>query len=284
MAGLPFEKWHGLGNDFVVVRQSALDPLVDGRDFMAWCDRHTGIGADGVLVVSDEAEASFSMSVTNRDGSTPEICGNGVRCAVLSWAAGRGLERGAVTVGTGAGPKRCRFDQGTVTVEMGPATFVDGDLPTGGDHQQPARASATVAGVSVVGWAVSMGNPHLVLFGADWAALDPSAAAPLEHHPGFPRRVNVSFAAEPVEGRIDLQVWERGVGFTQACGSAACATAVAAVATRRGGLRPSDRIDIALPGGDLVVTVSDDFQSVQMTGPAVRVFTGVLSTSAELRS
>jgi diaminopimelate epimerase len=274
---IPFEKMHGLGNDFVVVRADALGGRDVGALVARWCERRRGIGADGVLVVSDETEEGFAMRVHNRDGSIPEICGNGIRCAVLSWAARRGLVEGEVVVGTGAGPKRCRWAGGEVTVEMGPARLEAPHLPPASTSgARLARVAVTVAGAEREGLAVSMGNPHLVLFAEHWPAIAAEEARLLEHHPGFPERANVSFATEPREGRSRVTVFERGVGFTQACGSAACATAVAAVASGRLGGVGQARLSVELPGGVLVVEVGEELERVAMTGPATRVYAGAI--------
>jgi diaminopimelate epimerase len=278
---IPFEKWHGLGNDFVVVRA---DDLPDAPiDYSAWCDRHRGVGADGVLVVSDRpGDSGLDMVVHNADGSVPEICGNGIRCAVLSWARRRGLVEGTVEVGTGAGTRLCRFTDGEVEVEMGRARLAPVEpavlLPDADWVGEPG---------SVRSAAVDMGNPHLVLFGGWPGSIDAGVAARLEHHEAFPARANVSFVrfGGSAEAGLDVRVWERGVGFTAACGTAACASAAAAVAA---GLATAGApVPVHLPGGTLRITISEsvadgaDGGAVAMRGPAAHVFDGEISS--ELR-
>ncbi len=247
-----FEKWQGLGNDFVIVRTGDLPDAEWSEGFVAWCDRRRGVGADGVVVISNESERGFDMVVHNADGSVPEICGNGIRCAVRSWA--RNIHNATLVVGTGAGAKAARLDATSlVSVEMGPVVV-----------KEPVYAD--VDGQSVDGVAVDAGNPHLILFG-DWPERIPESwASPLEHHPRFPQKTNVSFATRTSAG-FRVTVWERGVGFTDACGSAACAVAVASG-------RHQSRIE--LPGGNLLIEVTDAGASVTMSGPARHVFDGTI--------
>ena len=268
----PFQKWHGLGNDFVVVRTHELpSELRDNpKRLSTWCDRH---GADGVLLLSNEADAAFDMVVVNRDGSVPEICGNGIRCAVRAWAGERGISDGRVLVGTGAGPKECRLSSGgLVTVEMGPAKLATPSLPK--PHGRFARVNVEVGGITREGVAISMGNPHLVFLESDPIPVGEGETTELETHPLFPNRTNVEFAYWIEPSVIQVSVWERGVGYTQACGSGACAVAVCAVL--KDSSRAGTPIEVRLPGGSLNITVSDDLGSVLMTGPAEPVFRGVL--------
>ena len=267
MLSVSFEKWHGLGNDFILIRGVDLPSDGPPAPYAQWCRRRRGIGADGVIIISDETEASVSMKVFNRDGSQPEICGNGIRCVVHSWAARHRQSHGTLAVETGAGTKDCWFTADDVTVDMGPAALTG---PAGGPG--PAMIDVVVGEAKRSGTAVHMGNPHLVLFAEDWPTVPPQTARRLEKDPSFPKGANISFASEPVGSGIDLTVWERGVGFTQACGSAACATVVAAVASGR--VPPDESISVTLPGGVLTIRVSSDLSEVLMTGPAVFVLRG----------
>jgi len=229
---------------------------------LKWCQRRTSVGADGLIILSDENDRAFRMQIFNRDGSRPEICGNGIRCSVRSWAAKMGVAQGAVTVETDAGPRKCElFAGGEVEVDMGVAEL------------EPKRLLLEGPNGFVEGSCVNLGNPHLVLFG-DWPAVDPKWAAELENHEHFPNRTNVSFVEITGEQTLKLTVWERGVGFTHACGSAACAAG--AVAVKEKGIRPNEPISVSLLGGDLSIRLEKDPPRIVMTGPAKWVCRGVL--------
>lgn len=259
---IPFEKIQGLGNDFIVVRRSDLPAGSPGEHALRWCQRGTSVGADGLIILSDETDRTFRMQIHNRDGSRPEICGNGIRCSVRSWAAKMGVVEASVTVETDAGPRRCElFNGGEVEVDMGAAQIEPTPLLLDGPNGR------------VEGSCVTIGNPHLVLFG-DWPTVDPTWAAALENHEHFPNQTNVSFVEVVGEQSLKLTVWERGVGFTHACGSAACATG--AVAVKRMGMRLNEPISVGLPGGVLTIRVEENPPRVVMKGPAKWVCRGVL--------
>jgi diaminopimelate epimerase len=261
-APLRFEKYEGLGNDFIVVE------LPDAREMpparaVHLCDRHFGVGADGVLLVLPPLApwCDARMRVINADGSVPEMCGNGVRCVALHVATSRGEARGVVRVETDAGERECIVDEdGSVTVDMGVVRVL-------GDR------TVDVEGQPIVVSLADAGNPHAILFGA-YARGDVERLGPrLATHPAFPRGTNVEFARVEGDG-IDLVVWERGVGITLACGTGACATAAVACAK---GLAPRGRpVTLRLPGGRLDVTVADEGRTT-MRGPARRVFSGTTS-------
>jgi diaminopimelate epimerase len=255
-----FEKWQGLGNDFVVLDAlDVLDLRMDPALAVRLCDRRFGVGADGVLVVSREGGVP-RMIVYNADGSRPEMCGNGLRCVVGHLAA-RGLEGAALDVLTDAGTKRCeviasREDGFDIAVHMGQARFLD-DLrvPFEGDDRRFLR--------------VDMGNPHAITF-EPWDEALVDRLGP--HAATFPAGgTNVEFCRLLPE-RIEVTVWERGVGRTLACGTGACAVAAAACGTGR--VRYGEPLRVVLPGGELRITVSAGSQDVRMEGPAERVFTG----------
>jgi diaminopimelate epimerase len=256
---LRFSKWHGLGNDFVLVEGPPVGPERARRI----CDRRRGIGADGVVAILPPRTpgAAAAMHVTNSDGSVAEMCGNAIRCLAVHVAEARGLE-GAVLVDTDAGTRTCtlhRAPSGAVTsvsVEMGPAR-VEGeqDFRVGAETLHATR--------------VSMGNPHAVLF--DAPTLERAGAVGPAIERAVSGGVNVGFA-RPAAGGIDLVVWERGAGLTDACGTGACAAAVAAV--RRGDVAPGAPVPVRLPGGVLEITVAPDLSRVVMRGPAERVFEG----------
>lgn len=246
---MKFEKWEGLGNDFIVVNED-----VTAEQAVAWCDRRRGVGADGILVVR-----AASMRVVNADGSQPEMCGNGLRCAAAYFAERGELAFGAAAeIHTDAGARPCtvtRLDDHTFSalVGMGPATL---------------GVPFTAHGRSFV--PVGVGNPHAVSFDDfNDADLDHVGAAVEQ---GTPGGTNVEFARVRSDGGIDVIVWERGVGRTDACGTGACAVAAAAV--HKGLIGVGDPVAIHLPGGSLTITVLSG--DIMMEGPARRVFRGDL--------
>ncbi|MCX4244697.1 diaminopimelate epimerase [Paraliomyxa miuraensis] len=276
MAELVFTKVEGLGNDFLLVdRRSASVDAVEHelRALSALapraCDRRTGVGGDGILVLGPPREDGHdaSMWVINHDGSRPQMCGNGLRCVALV-VAGTGTRE--VTIDTDAGPRRCRvtadaIDAGEVEVDMGPGVEL-------GEHRPTAGEGRTFTGIS-------MGNPHAVTFvgpSEDPEALARRIGPGVERSPEYPEGTNVELAQVRSDGVL-LWVWERGCGITQACGTGACATAVAAV---RAGLQPSEApIAVHLPGGSLEIRVpAEPSQGVRMRGPARVVFEGRLAT------
>jgi diaminopimelate epimerase len=262
-AGVPlkFWKYHGLGNDFVVVEGPPL--MEPGRAFRL-CDRRRGIGADGVLtILPAQGGGAAYMHVYNSDGSVAAMCGNGIRCVARHLADARGLS-GEIRIETGSGTRACRIHRGpsgeveAVTVDMGAARLEgEQDFEVGTETLHAVR--------------VSMGNPHAVIFGAASRARAESAGPAVERL--VPGGVNVGFA-EPRPDGIDLVVWERGAGLTDACGTGACAAAVAAV--RAGRTRGGAPVEVRVPGGALQITVGPDL-SVRMKGPAERVFEGETS-------
>jgi len=249
---MEFVKMEGLGNDFVVI-DGPVSPTP--ADVAAWCDRRRGIGADGVLAVTPRGGARVQMEYWNADGSPAEMCANGLRC-VARYAVDRGLvDTPEFVVDTSAGerPVSVRPD-GTVRALVG--TF-----------SESGAATYELAGYRLD--AVSVGNPHAVAFVDDCYAVPVEAVGPIvEGDEHFPERINVDFATIVSSERIDLRVWERGVGETLACGTGAAATA--ALAHRRGLTGP--RVTVVLPGGPLILQIEGD--QVWMEGPASTVFRG----------
>jgi diaminopimelate epimerase len=259
-ASLRFEKYEGLGNDFLLLDTTDEAGITAARAALL-CDRRFGVGADGVILVLPPRTpgGDARMRVINADGSIPEMCGNGVRCVAIHVAAARGQTRGMVRVETDAGERVCVLDgDGMVTVDMGLVRTL-------------GERAVDVDGRPIVLALADAGNPHAVLFGAfargDVEHLGPRIAT----HPAFPRGTNVEFACVLGDG-IDLVVWERGVGITLACGTGACATV--AVACEKGVAPRGKPVTVRLPGGRLDVTIGDDGRAT-MRGPARRVFSGV---------
>lgn len=263
---LEFEKYEATGNDFIVVRVPSPDAL-SPKQAMALCDRHFGVGADGVLLISPSAEGRARMTVLNADGSRPEMCGNGLRCAALAVSGDE--DRSDFVMETDAGPRTCRLERTGPTSAL--VTTGLGKAQDQGEIVHPlGTADGRREGTFV---RVSMGNPHAILF----------APQMTEHEldrlgEGLSARItggsNVEVASVVAPQRIQLAVWERGVGRTLACGTGAGATAAAAVSL---GLAEAEvPIEVHLPGGRLELVVSND-RTVTLTGPARRVFSGHLS-------
>jgi diaminopimelate epimerase len=265
-----FEKWQALGNHFVLVFDP-VNELALERAAARLCDRYTGVGADGILLVRTGEQPS--MRVLNADGSYSEMCGNGIRCVVGAVAERRVSRRGHVLLQTGAGAKHCAYEGGEgmwqVTVDMGVPSFRPEDAGFT-DDLLPLHGVSTAIGA---GHVASVGNPHWVFFGAD-ATLAPEWGPRLETDVRFARRTNVEFVKQHGPTHLSVVVWERGVGFTQACGSGA--VCVTALATATGRVPVATPIRVDLPGGALTCEVLAS-GSVLMSGPAQRVFTGALS-------
>ena len=271
-----FWKYQGIGNDFILLDGTAGDLEIDTEWCRRACDRHYGIGADGVLYVMPGEGTDITMRIINADGSEAEMCGNGIRC-VAKYAADHEVVPGdSMTIHTLAGDLGAevfRGDDGlvrTVRINMG-APILDGrTVPVDYDGRfidQPFDAD----GVPIRANAVSMGNPHFITFTPlDDATVDRLGPI-LERHPFFPRKTNVEFCRVE-DGKIYIRVYERGAAWTLACGTGACATTTAAALN---GLVPfGTPVDVHLPGGWLRITVDKDLGYVLMEGPAELVFTG----------
>ena len=262
---MPFEfaKYEGLGNDFVVV--SGVE--MDAERARAICDRHRGVGADGVLVIDDEP----SMVVWNADGSHAEMCGNGLRCVAWHQARTNGVRN--ATWATGAGPHRV-IVHGPEDVEvfMAAPSFRPEEVPFNGARAL-IDAPVDIGQSTCVMTAVGMGNPHGVLFGQSDERLTLGPA--IQAASLFPQGVNVGFATS-IDGGFILDVLERGAGWTMACGTGACACGAAAVQT---GLWERGRpMQVRLPGGALTITIFGEGEPASMRGPARHVFDGVFAS------
>jgi len=274
-----FYKYHGTGNDFIVLDAMEKGVFLSPQEVEALCRTHTGIGADGVIFACTSLAADAAMRIFNADGSEAEMCGNGIRCLAKYLFEKMGVEREEMYIETAGGTKRLRLTavESVVTeveVDMGLPEFVSRDLPAPDDPSRPGEVTIAMAdGEAHHAFCLSMGNPHCVLFVDDAEAARVERTGPLiEHHEFFPNRTNVEFAQVLDERRILLRVWERGVGETQACGTGACAAAVAAL---HGG-RCTAPIEVRLRGGELRIDL-DEQGHVYMTGPAVEVFHGELA-------
>jgi len=280
-----FAKYHGLGNDFLVVdlrtlrsdeAAAAQEPTV----VKALCDRQFGVGGDGVLaILAGGPGADARMRVLNADGSEAEMCGNGIRCVAKELYERGGIHHERIAIDTGAGRLVCEIDAErdvvqSVTVEMGAPRLLRGEIPMiGPANERCVEQSLALRDGTVEVTAVSMGNPHAVAFvDSDPRALAQMHGPSIETHAWFPNRTNAEFARVISEREIELVVWERGVGITLACGTGACATVVAATVTGR--CAEANDVLVHLPGGDLVITVERGLSNVLMRGPALHVFDG----------
>lgn len=274
---MKFTKMHGLGNDYVYV--NCLEETVENPSEVSKkvSDRHFGIGSDGLILIKPSDKADFRMDMYNADGSQAEMCGNGIRC-VGKYVYDYGLtDKKSISVETLAGIKYLDFviEDGKValvTVDMGEPELMSEKIPVICDKDRAIEEPIEVAGKEWKMTCVSMGNPHCVVF------LDePVKDFPLEKigpffecHERFPKRVNTEFIEVLDRRTVNMRVWERGSGETMACGTGACASAVAAILCGH----TEDEITLHLLGGDLIVRWDKEKNKVFMTGPATVVFDG----------
>jgi len=270
---LRFTKMHGLGNDFMVLDLVSQHAHIQPKHAKQWGDRHTGIGFDQLLIVEapSNPEVDFRYRIFNSDGSEVEQCGNGARCFARFVLDKRLTAKRLIRVETKSGVIELDVRQdGQISVNMGPPRLVPAEIPFQAE-QQATSYTVDVDGQNIDLAAVSMGNPHAVLRVSDINSAPVHELGPkIEHHPRFPARVNVGFLQVIDRHRGQLRVWERGAGETQACGTGACAAAVAAIS--QGWMDSPVTLD--LPGGRLSIEWAGVGEPVMMTGPAVRVYEG----------
>lgn len=273
---IEFSKWQGLGNDYVIIAASSLDFNFGAGQAKMICDRHLGVGADGVLLWSGSGTGPFRLEIFNPDGSRAEMCGNGIRMLARHLYQTGQTQGAELAVRTDAGLIRPRVrDDGLVEVNMGRARL-GGDGISGFDGEVGGEAvgqKLKVNGSEFEYTFVSMGNPHCVIETGEPGEVELEALGPaIEHHQLFPNRTNVEFMKVTGPQEVEMRVWERGVGETSACGTGACAVAVAAIRTRGVG----SPVTVRLPGGELEIAVSPEMD-VTMTGPAEEVYSGTMS-------
>jgi diaminopimelate epimerase len=276
LAGMPFWKMNGLGNDFVVLdgREAPLDVTRDQVRRIA--DRRAGIGCDQLIVMAPSQAADIRMRIWNRDGDEVESCGNASRC-VADLILGES-RKAAMTIETLGGLLRCSRDgSGMITIDMGTPRFRWDEIPLK-EAFDDTRAIALQVGpadrpILDAPSVINVGNPHCLFFVDDLDSVDLAAVGPtLEHHPLFPERANISLVRVISPDHIALKVWERGAGLTRACGTAACAAAVAAA---RKGLT-GRKVTATLPGGDLAIDWRTDDDHILMRGPVAYEWQGVV--------
>ena len=274
---MDFSKMHGAGNDFVMVdarRESSADW---SRLAVDVCDRHFGVGADGLILIDGDHGRGLEMKMYNPDGSLAEMCGNGIRCFARFLHERGEIGEEKIGILTGAGPRWIRVaeagpDLYRVTAGMGVPEFTPKAVPVDMPGDRIVDRTLSVDGAELSITALSMGNPHAVAFVEDVAAFDLESIGPrVENHPAFPQRVNFEICQVVGPRSLKMRVWERGAGITLACGSGASATVAAAVVTGRA---EPGAIELQVDGGALELEWQGEGSEVTMTGPAERVFEG----------
>jgi diaminopimelate epimerase len=269
-----FEKWQGIGNDFVMIADPQDELELAPTLVRALCDRRFGIGADGVIRIGSGSNGGdVFMDYVNSDGSIGEMCGNGIRCLAL-FARDHGLtQEGDMKVSTRAGLKVVSIlADDRVRVDMGPPVFEPESIPVRWEGSDALSARVEVAGTTLEATCLSMGNPHAVIFTDDPDSLF-DLGPQIERLEMFPNRTNVEFVTVETPDRVLARIWERGAGATLACGTGACAAAVAARLIKGA----EEAVTVVLPGGELEVEwqgALDRPASVFMTGPATKSFEG----------
>lgn len=273
---MKFTKMQGIGNDYVYVncfQETVEDPAKTARIVS---DRHFGVGSDGLILIKPSEKADFEMDMYNADGSRGAMCGNGIRC-VAKYVYDYGLtDQTRITVDTASGVKtlELQVENGKavrVKVDMGAPILEPERIPVKSEKERVMDAPVSVGGAEYRMTCVSMGNPHCVVPVEDVDGLDLEKTGPLfENHPMFPDRVNTEFIRVLDRNTVQMRVWERGAGETWACGTGACAVAVACALNGW----TEDRVLVKLRGGDLEIFWDRDKNTVFMTGPAAVVFEG----------
>lgn len=272
---MQFTKYTGLGNDFVFLDGEAALSVQDPFSLaVKMCDRRFGVGADGLVLLLPSDKADVRMRIINSDGSEAEMCGNASRCVALHWFTRKLTDKKQISLDTLAGIIRTDITdlaKGLVRVDMGQPRLTRGLIPmTGASDERAVNVPLDVNGTQIFGTAVSMGNPHFVTFVENAQTAPVAELGPvLEKHPAFPRKTNVEFVQVLDDKTVRMRVWERGAGITSACGTGACATAVACVLNGKTGRS----ITVKLDGGDLFIEWPER-KNIFMTGPAREVFTG----------
>ena len=277
---LPFAKGHGLGNDYIVIDGASLPSPLTPAQIVRICDRNWGVGSDGILLlVPAWGGADFGLRILNPAGSEAEKSGNGLRIfAKYLWDHGH-AKREVFTVATKGGRVECHCHvvdgrMNLVTVEMGRCTFLAPEIPMNGPEREVVRVPLQVDGQTLLITAVSVGNPHCVIFTDH---LDEELVRRLgpkvEHHPAFPNRINVQWARVTSRSSVDILIWERGAGWTLASGSSSGAVACAAV---KNGLCDHGLVTVRMPGGELSIDVRPDW-SIRLKGAVEEVYTGTFA-------
>ena len=275
---LTFTKMHGCGNDYIYINCFACE--IDAPEVLAvrLSDRHTGIGGDGIVLILRSDLADVKMRMFNIDGSEGNMCGNAIRCFAKYLYENQMVVKPHMQIETRSGVKTLELtienaEVSSVKVDMGRAGLKPEEIPVKLTGQSVIARPVTIGGMDYVITCVSMGNPHAVVFCGNVDALDLRTIGPMfENDVLFPNRVNTEFVEIAGRNHLKMRVWERGSGETQACGTGACAAAVAAVLN--GHCDKGENIQVQLPGGDLVINYTDE--TVYMTGSCQKVFDGTM--------
>ena len=271
-----FWKMHGIGNDYIYFDCFSWQPEDAAALAMRLSDRHFSVGGDGIVLILPSERADARMRMFNADGSEGKMCGNAIRCIGKFLYEVKGMQKPVLTVETLSGIKTLKMEaEGgvvrSVCVDMGAAELAPARIPAAFAGERVVNAPLDVNGTQYRVTCVSMGNPHCITFVEDPYALDLEKIGPaFEHHPAFPERVNTEFVRVDGKNELTMRVWERGSGETWACGTGACAVAVAGVLN--GCCEADADITVHLRGGDLTIRYTPD--AVFMTGPAAFAFTG----------
>ncbi|MGB6347343.1 MAG: diaminopimelate epimerase [Methyloceanibacter sp.] len=274
MSAMSFRKMNGLGNDFVVLDLRARPLALGTGEVTAIADRKRGLGCDQLIALEPSTDADVFMRIWNADGGEVGACGNAARCVAALIAEERGTARVSIETENAVLGATVN-DDGTVTIDMGAPRLNWDEIPLSRPFADTKRIEIEPLGDSALHSpaVVNVGNPHCIFFVDDIEAHDLARFGPmLERHPLFPQRANISLAQVTGPGSLRLRTWERGAGLTKACGTVACAAAVAAV--RRGLTRRM--VTVTLPGGDLVIDWREDDDHVLMTGPYALDYEGTL--------
>ena len=273
-----FVKSHALGNDYIVLDGSQLSFPLTPEAIRTICDYHFGIGSDGILLVAPGENADFGVRIFNPDGGEAEKSGNGIRIlAKFLWDHGY-APRPDFTIATLGGLVRVRLDvEGRrvrmITADMGRATFVSEEIPVAGPRREVVGEPLVVDGERLIVTCVSVGNPHCVILADSLDEARVKRLGPkIEHHPSFPKRINVQFVKVLARDRVAIMIWERGAGWTLASGTSSCGVVSACV---KNGLTDR-RVTVECPGGELAVAVADNWD-LTLTGPVSEIGRGTLS-------
>ena len=263
-----FEKWQGCGNDFIIINSVQTEKIAAEEKIIKLCDRHFGVGADGVIYVLPSEVADVRMRIFNADGSEAEMCGNGIRCFTKFLL---GENSGSLDVETGAGILTVQNEKNFVTVDMGEPILDAAKIPVISKKEKVIAEPLEIDGETFKITCVSMGNPHCVIFVDDLSKINlEQLGKKFEHNKIFPRRTNTEFVEVLSRTELRMRVWERGSGITLACGTGTCATVIAA---NLNGLTEKSAT-VHLDGGDLQIEWDKD-NRVYMTGAAEKVFDGI---------